>query len=67
MWKLADNITISEVVTPLNQSSLQEAVDRIGVWPQENRLQLKSIQRKGVRLCCKRTPLLFIAVELDGC
>jgi hypothetical protein len=37
MWKFADDCTISEVIPPSKQSSLQQAVDYIDAWSQENR------------------------------
>ena len=55
MWKFADDCTISEVIPPSKQSSLQQAVDYIDAWSQENRLQLKPTKCKEVRSCFKRT------------
>ena len=40
MWKFADDTTVSEVVLPSKQSSLQQAIDHINTWSQANRLQL---------------------------
>jgi hypothetical protein len=65
MWKFADDCTISEVILPSKQSSLQQAVDYIDAWSQENRLQLKPTKCKEVRSCFKRNPPSFPLVELN--
>ncbi|CAB4016292.1 RNA-directed DNA polymerase from mobile element jockey, partial [Paramuricea clavata] len=65
MWKIADDCTISEVIPPSKQSSLQQAVDYIDAWSQENRLQLKPTKCKEVRSCFKRNPPSFPLVELN--
>ena len=65
MWKFADDCTISEVIPPSKQSSLQQAVDYIDAWSQENRLQLKPTKCKEVRSCFKRNPPSSTLVELN--
>ena len=66
MWKFADDSTISEVIPPFKQSSLQQAIDHINAWSQENRLQLKPTKCKEVRSCFKRSPSSYPLVELNG-
>ena len=66
MWKFADDITISEVIPPSQQSSLQYAVDHIANWFQENRLQLNPTKCKEVQTCFKRSPPTHTPVGLDG-
>ena len=65
MWKFPDDCTISEVIPPSKQSSLQQAVDYIDAWSQENRLQLKPTKCKEVRSYFKRNPPSFPLVELN--
>jgi hypothetical protein len=65
VWKFPDDCTISEVIPPSKQSSLQQAVDYIDAWSQENRLQLKPTKCKEVRSCFKRNPPSFPLVELN--
>ena len=56
MWKFADDTTISEVISPSQQRSLQHAVGHIAKWSQENRLELNPTKCKEVQTCFKRSP-----------
>ena len=66
MWKFADDTTVSEIVPPSKQSALQQAVDFISSWSQENRLQLNPSKCKELQSCFKRSPPTHSPVELDG-
>lgn len=66
IWKFADDTTISELVPPSNQSSLQQAVDHIYNWSQENLLQINPTKSKEILTHFKRTPVEHAPVEIDG-
>ena len=66
MWKFADDTTVSEIVPPSKQSALQQAVDFISSWSQENRLQLNPSKCKELQSCFTRSPPTHSPVELDG-
>ena len=66
MWKFADDTTVSEIVPPSKQSALQQAVDFISTWSQENRLQLNPSKCKELQSCFKRSPPTHSPVELDS-
>ena len=66
MWKFADDTTVSEIVPPSNQSTLQHVVDFISTWSQENHLQLNPSKCKELQSCFKRSPPTHPPVELDG-
>jgi len=65
-WKFADDTTISEIVPSSKQSHLQDAVDYINNWSQENGLQLNPTKCKEVVTCFKGSPPCHRQVELDG-
>ena len=58
--------TVSEIVPPSKQSALQQAVDFISSWSQENRLQLNPSKCKELQSCFTRSPPTHSPVELDG-
>ena len=66
MWKFGDDTTVSEIVPPSKQSALQQAVDFISSWSQENRLQLNPSKCKELQSCFTRSPPTHSPVELDG-
>lgn len=66
MWKFAHDTTVSEIVLPSKQSALQQAVDFISTWSQENCLQLNPSKCKELHSCFKRSPPIHSPVELDG-
>ena len=66
MWKFADDTTVSEVVPPSKHSTLQQAVDFIHDWSQQNHLQLNPIRCKEIRTCFKRTTPCFSQVAIEG-
>ena len=66
MWKFADDTTVSEIVPPSKQSAVQQAVDFISSWSQENRLQLNPSKCKELQSCFTRSPPTHSPVELDG-
>ena len=51
MWKFADDTTVSDIVPPSKQSALQQAVDFISTWSQDNRLQLNPSKCKELQSC----------------
>ena len=66
MWKFADDTTVSEIVPPSKQSALQQAVNFISTWSQDNRLPLNPSKCKELQSCFKRSPPTHSPVELDG-
>ena len=66
MWKFAGDTTVSEIVLPSKQSALQQAVDFISTWSQDNRLQLSPSKCKQLRSYFKSSPPTHSPVELDG-
>ena len=69
MWKLADDTTVSEIVPPSKQSALQQAVEFISTWSQDNCLQLNPSRCpskcKELQSFFKRSPPTHPPVELD--
>ncbi|XP_028414247.1 uncharacterized protein LOC114537304 [Dendronephthya gigantea] len=65
MWKFADDITLSEVITQSNESSIQDAVDYVNLWSKENHLQLKPTKCKEIQSCFKIIPPSFVPIEID--
>ena len=66
MWKFADDTTVSEVVPPAKQSSLQQAANYIHDWSKENHLQLNPIKCKEIQTNFKRSPPCYSLVTLEG-
>ena len=66
MWKFADDTTVSEVVPPAKQSSLQQAANYIHDWSKENHLQLNPIKCKEIQTNFKRSPPCYSPVTLEG-
>ena len=66
MWKFADDTIVSEIVPPSKQSALQQAIDFISTWSQDNRLQLNPSKCKELQSCFKSSPPTHSPVELDG-
>ena len=66
MWNFADDTTVLEIVPPSKQSALQQAIDFISTWSQDNRLQLNPSKCKELHSCFKSSPPAHSAVELDG-
>ena len=57
MWKFAGDTTVSEIVLPSKQSALQQAVDFISTWSQDNcRNLLRQLKRAGI---CASDIVLF--------
>ena len=54
------------IVTPSKQSALQQAVDFISTWSEDNRLQLNPSKCKEMQSCFKRSPPTHPPVELHG-
>lgn len=46
MWKFADDTAISEVVPSFGESCLQDALNHVSRWSQENHLQLNPAKCK---------------------
>ena len=66
MWKFADDTTVSEIVPLSKQSALQQAVEFISTWSQDNRLQLKPSKCKELQSCFKSSPPTHSPGEVDG-
>ena len=66
MWKFADDTTVSEVVPPAKQSSLQQAANYIHDWSKENHPQLNPIKCKEIQTNFKRSPPCYSPVTLEG-
>ena len=66
MWKFADDTTVSEVVPPAKQSSLQQAANYIHDWSKENHLQLNPIKCKEIQTNFNRSPPCHSLVTLEG-
>ena len=66
VWKFADDTTVSDIVAPSKQSALQQAVDSISTWSQDNCLQLNPSKCKELKSCFKSSPPTHSPVELDG-
>jgi hypothetical protein len=65
-WKFADDITISEIIPPSRASHLQQAVNHINIWSQENLLELKPSKCKEILTCSKRTPTSYAQLDVNG-
>ena len=66
MWKFADDTTVSEIVPPSKQSTLQQAVDFISTWSQDNRLQLNPSKCKELQSFFKSSPPTHSPFELNS-
>lgn len=50
LWKFADDTTVSEVISKTERSGLQEQVDQLNYWSNENHFQLNSRKCKELRI-----------------
>ena len=50
LWKFADNTTVSEIISKGGSSGLQEQVNQINCWSNENNFQLNSQKCKELRI-----------------
>ena len=64
-WKFADDTTIWKIVLSSKKSHLQDAVDYINIWLQENCFQLNPTKCKELVTCFKGSPPSHPQVELN--
>ena len=56
MWKFADDSTISEVIPRTENSNLQDIVDQVANWSNNNKFQLNSGKCKELRINFTKDP-----------
>ena len=56
MWKFADDSTISEVIPRTENSNLQDIVDQVANWSNNNKFQLNSGKCKKLRINFTKDP-----------
>ena len=54
IWKFADDTTVSEIVPKSGVSTLQETVNDVLLWSDDNRFQLNSLKCKELRIDFRR-------------
>ena len=57
---------VSEIILPSRTSHLQEAVDYINIWSQENRLELNPSKCKEILTCFKRIPTPYAQLNVNA-
>ena len=66
IWKFADDTTISEVILRNMESRLEDTIDQVGNWSNENKFQLNPIKCKELRIDFTRRPITDDRVVLNG-
>ena len=64
-WKYVDDITISEVVPHGSPSTIQDDLDSITAWAEENCMNLNPKKCKEMRLSLEMRPLLLLSALQD--
>ena len=65
MWKFADDTTVSEIVPKSGATEIQDTVDHVLQWSNDNKFKLNLLKCKEFRIDFRRKPS-FTVIEAYG-
>ena len=66
LWKFADDTTVVEIVPKSGATKIQDIVDHVLQWSNENKFKLNSLKCEELRIDFRRKPSEVIVIEANG-
>ena len=66
IWKFADDTTVSEIVPKSGATEIQDTVDHVLQWSNDNKFKLNLLKCKEFRIDFRRKPNEFTVIEAYG-